>query len=79
MVIRVKGNMNVSSRVWFSENDFRRVLVGGYLFHWLGVTGSFPQRIVVDKVKYVYCCVTSVDFICSVPLYRTVDTSEVNM
>ena len=26
-------NMTVSSRVWLSENDFRRVLVDGSLFH----------------------------------------------
>ena len=36
-------------------------------FSLVGVTISFPRRIVVDKVNYVYhCCVTSADLVCSV-------------
>ena len=32
-----------------------------------GVAISFPRRMVVDKVNFVYyCCVTSVDFVCFV-------------
>ena len=41
----------------------------------LGVTGSFPRKMVVGKVKVDICCVTSVDFICSVPLSLK-DTGE---
>ena len=36
-------------------------------FSLVGVTISFPRRMVVDKVKCVYyCCVRSADFVCSV-------------
>ena len=50
---------------------FRKMISVGYLlmgpFSLVGVTISFPRRMVVDKVKYVYyCCVTSADFVCSV-------------
>ena len=30
----------------------------------------------MDEVKYMYYCVTSVDFFCPVPLSRIVDTSS---
>ena len=46
-------------------NSVGCLLVGP--FSLVGVTISFPRRMVVDKVKYVYYCfVTSADFVCSV-------------
>ena len=50
---------------------FRKMIAIGYFlmgrFSLVGVTTSFPRRMIVDKVKYVYYCfVTSADFVCSV-------------
>ena len=42
-------SMTVSSRVWLSENDFRRVLVDAPFY--LGVSVSFSRRMIVDKGK----------------------------
>ena len=69
-------NMTVSFPVWLLEKGHScRVLF--CVPCPLGVTVSFPRRMVVDNFKCTYCCVTSVDFICSVPLSRIVDTSKV--
>ena len=67
--------MAVFSRVWRSENDFRRMLVDASLFY-----SVLPSSCAEDgyrQGKIYICCVTSVDFICSVPLSRIMDTSEV--
>ena len=68
----VKERDRFLSRLAF-RNDFRRVFVDASFS--LSVTVSFPRRMVVDKVKMDICCVTSVDFICSVPLSLK-DTGE---
>ena len=78
VVVCVKEHDRFLSCLAFKE-VFRRVRVDGSLFHYKVLLCFFSRRMVgVDKVKQTYrFCVKSVDFICSVPLSRTVDTSEV--
>ena len=51
MVVRVREHDRFLSCLAFG-NDFRRVLVDASFF--LGVTVSFPWRMVVDKVKWIF-------------------------
>ena len=70
VIVRVKEHDRSLSCLAFGKR-FPHGLIDGSLFH-LDVTVSFPRRVIMDKVKWMYCCVTSVDFICSVPLSRIV-------
>ena len=45
--------MSVFSRVWLSENDFRRALVDDPLFHYV-LPFLFPRRTVFDKVLVLF-------------------------
>ena len=67
--------MTVSSRVWCSET-IPAGFVDASLFHYVLPFLFREGWFVVNKVKYIYCCVTSVEFICAVPLYLRMDTSE---
>ena len=66
-------NMTVSSCVWLSEIFFLQAFFNGSLFL-IGVTVFFVKD---GCGTCCVLCIISVDSICSSPLSRVVDTSEV--